>query len=171
MMSIFSDMIEEIRKVFMDDFSVYETTFDHCLENLDKVLRRCQEKDLILNWEKCHFMVHEGIILEHLVSERGTEVDKAKIEVIERLPPPTNVKGIRSFLGHVGFYRWFIANFSQIARPLTSLLAKDVPFQFTDECHKAFETLKKALVSAPIIQPYWYFVTSRIKSASARILL
>jgi len=143
MMSIFSDMIEEIMEVFMDDFSVYETTFDHCLENLDKVLQRCQEKDPILNWEKCHFMVHEGIVLGHVVSERGIEVDKAKIEVIERLLPPTNVKGIRSFFGHAGFYRWFIANFSQTARPLTSLLAKDVPFQFTDECHKTFETLKK----------------------------
>ena len=85
--------------------------------------------------------------------ERGIEVDMAKIEVIERLPPSTNVKGVRSFLCHAGFYRRFIANFSHIARPLTSLLAKDVPFQFNDECHKAFETLKKALVSAPIIQP------------------
>ena len=111
-MSIFSDMIEEIMEVFMDDFSVYGTTFDHCLENMDRVLQRCQEKDMILNWEKCHFMVHEGIVLGHLVSERGIEVDKAKIEVIERLPPPTYVKGIRSFLGHAGFYRRFIANFS-----------------------------------------------------------
>ena len=75
-------------------------------------------------------------------------MDKVKIEVIERLPPPTNVKGIRTFLGQAGFYQRFIANFSQIARPLTCLLAKDVPFQFIDECHKAFETLKKALVSA-----------------------
>jgi hypothetical protein len=81
MMSIFSDMIEEIMEVFMDDFSVYGKTFDHCLENLDNVLQRCQEKDLVLNWEKCHFMVWEGIILGHLVSERGIEVDKAKIEV------------------------------------------------------------------------------------------
>ena len=82
-MSIFSDMIEEIMEVFMDDFSVYGTTFDHCLKKVDKVLQRCQEKDLILNWEKCHFMVCEGIVLGHLVSERGIEVDKAKIEVIE----------------------------------------------------------------------------------------
>ena len=153
MMSIFSDMIEEIMEVFMDDFSVYGTTFDHCLENLDRVLQRCQEKDLILNWEKCQFMVREGIVLGHLVFERGIEVDKAKIEVIEQLLPPINVKGIRSFLGHAGFYRRFIAKFSQIARPLTSLLAKDVPFQFIDECHKAFVTLKKALISAPIIEP------------------
>jgi hypothetical protein len=86
-MSIFSDMIEEIMEVFMDDFSVYGKTFDYCLENLDKVLQRYQEKDLILNWEKCHFMVREGIVLGHLVSKRGTEVDKAKIKVIEQLPP------------------------------------------------------------------------------------
>ena len=89
----------------------------------------------------------------HLVSERGIEVDKEKIEVREQLPPPVNVKGIRSFLGHAGFYRRFIKDFSQITRPLTAILAKDVPFEFTDECLRAFETIKKALISAPIIQP------------------
>ena len=82
-MSFYKPGVTEIMEVFMDDFSVYGKTFDHCLENLDKVLQRCQEKDLILNWEKCHFMVREGIVLGHLVSERGIEVDKAKIEVIE----------------------------------------------------------------------------------------
>jgi hypothetical protein len=133
-MSIFSDMIKEIMEVFMDDFSVYAKTFNHCLENFDRVLQRCQEKDLVLNWEKCHFMVREGIVLGHLVSERGIEVDKAKIEVIEQLPPPVNIRGIRSFLGHAGFYRQIIKDFSQIARPLTSPLAKDAPFEFTDEC-------------------------------------
>jgi len=153
MMSIFSDMIEQIMEVFMDDFSVYGKTFDHCLENLDKVLQRCAEKDLVLNWEKCHFMVREGIVLGHHISERGIEVDRAKIEVIEKLPPPVNVKGVRSFLGHAGFYHRFIKDFSHIARTLTSLLAKDAPFDFTDECLAAFHTLKKALISAPIIQP------------------
>jgi hypothetical protein len=98
-------------------------------------------------------MVREGIVLGHKISERVIEVDRAKIEVIEQLPPPTNVKGIRSFLGHAGFYRRVIKNFSQIARPLTSLLAKDAPFIFNNDCHEAFQTLKQALVSAPIIQP------------------
>ena len=87
----------------MDDFTVYGKTFDDCLENLDKVVQRCEEKHLILNWEKCHFMVQEGIVQGHKVSERGIEVDRAKIEVIEQLPPPTNVKDIHSFLGHAGF--------------------------------------------------------------------
>jgi hypothetical protein len=98
-------------------------------------------------------MVQEEIVLGHKVFARGIEVDKAKIEVIEQLPPPMNVKGIRSFLGHVGFYRRFIKDFSQIARPLTSLLAKDAPFILNDECLEAFQILKKALISAPIIQP------------------
>ena len=121
------------------------------LKNLGKVLKRCQEKDLVVNWGKCHFMVREGIVLGHLVSERGIEVDK--IEVIEQLPPPVNIMGIHSFLGHVEFYRRFIKDFSQTARPLTSLLAKDAPFEFTDEYLKAFKNLKKALASASIIQP------------------
>jgi hypothetical protein len=142
-MSIFSDMIEQIMEVFMDVFSVYGKTFPECLKNLDKVLRRCAEKDLVLNWEKCHFMVREGIVLGHRVSERGTEVDRAKIEVIELLPPPANAKGIHSFLGHAGFYRRFIKNFSEIARPLTKLLAKVVSFVFDEECLIAFHTLKK----------------------------
>jgi hypothetical protein len=110
------------------------------LVNLDKVLKRCQEADLVLNWEKCHFMVREGIVLGHKISKKGIEVNKVKIEVIEQLAPPTNVKGIRSFLGHVGFYRRFIQNFSQIARPLTHLLAKDASFIFTEECLQSFHT-------------------------------
>ena len=122
----------------MDDFTVYGKTVTDCLENLEKVLQRCEEKHLVLNWEKCHFMVQEGIVLGHKVSARGIEVDKAKIEVIEQLPPPTNVKGIRSFLGHAGFYRRFIKDFSQIPRPLTSLLAKEAPFIFNNECLEAF---------------------------------
>ena len=146
-------IIEEIMEVFMVDFSIYGKTFNDCLENLDKVLQRCEEKHLVLNWEKCHFMVREGIVLGHLVSKRGIEVDRAKIEVIEQLPPPMNVKGVRSFLGHAGFYRHFIKHFSHIARPLTSLLAKDTPFEFDGGCLNAFQILKKALISTPIIQP------------------
>jgi hypothetical protein len=112
MMAIFSDLIEKVMEVFMDDFSIYGKTFEDCLANLDKVLKRCQMADLVLNWEKCHFMVQEGIVLGHKILEKVIKVDKAKIEVIEQLPPLTNVKGIRSFLGHAGFYRRFIQNFS-----------------------------------------------------------
>jgi hypothetical protein len=98
-------------------------------------------------------MVREGIVLEYKITEKQIEVEKMKIEVIEQLLPPTNVKGIHSFLGHAGFYRRFIQNFSQVARPLTHLLAKDALFVFTEDFLQAFHTLKKALVSAPVIQP------------------
>jgi hypothetical protein len=98
-------------------------------------------------------MVREGIVLGHLVSERGIEVDRTKIKVIEQLPPPVNIREIRSFLGHCSFYRRFIKDFSHIARPLTNLLAKDVSFEFDNTCLKSFNILKEALISAPIIQP------------------
>jgi hypothetical protein len=87
------------------------------------------------------------------VCERKIGVDRAKIEVIEQLPPSINVRGIRSFLHHASFYRRFIKYFSYIARPLTNLLGKDVPFEFDDACLKSFNILKKALISTPIIQP------------------
>ncbi|GKA87049.1 reverse transcriptase domain-containing protein [Tanacetum coccineum] len=118
--------------------------------------RRCKDAHLVLNWEKCHFMVKEGIMLGHKVSGTGLEVDKAKINVISKLPPPTNIKGVRSFLGHAGFYRRFIKDFSKIARPLTKLLEKDTPFEFDNECQKAFKLLKKKLTCAPVIvRPNW----------------
>jgi hypothetical protein len=153
MMAIFSDMIKKVMEVFMDDFSIYGKTFENCLANLDKVLKRCQMDDLVLNWEKSHFMVREGIVLGHKIAMKGIEVDKAKIEVIEQLPPPTNVKGIHSFLGHVGFDHRFIQKNSQISRPLTHLVAKDAPLVFIEECLQSFHTLKKALISAPVLQP------------------
>ncbi|GJY70755.1 reverse transcriptase domain-containing protein [Tanacetum coccineum] len=101
-------------------------------------------------------MVKEGIVLGHKVSSAGLKVDKAKIEVISKLPPPTNIKGVRSFLGHAGFYRRFIKDFSKIAQPITKLLEKDTPFEFDDECQKAFELLKEKLTCAPmIVSPNW----------------
>ncbi|GJV95711.1 reverse transcriptase domain-containing protein [Tanacetum coccineum] len=106
--------------------------------------------------EKCHFMVKEGIVLGHKVSSAGLEVDKAKIDVISKLPPPTNIKGVRSFLGHAGFYRRFIKDFSKIARPITKLLEKDTLFEFNDECQKDFKSLKEKLTCAPVIvSPNW----------------
>ena len=77
-------------EVFMDDFSVYVTTFDHCLKNLSKALQRCKDMNLVLNWKTCHFMVQKGVVLGHIVSNKGIEVDKAKVKVIEKLPPPTS---------------------------------------------------------------------------------
>ncbi|XP_017976423.1 PREDICTED: uncharacterized protein LOC108661939 [Theobroma cacao] len=130
MMAIFTNMVEKCLEVFMDDFSVFGNNFDDCLLNLARVVKRCEKRNLVLHWEKCHFMVREGIVLGHKISSNGIEVDKAKIEAIEKLPPPINVKGIRSFLGHASFYRRFIKDFSKISKSLCNLLEKDVPFKF-----------------------------------------
>src|SRR3954463_14350271 len=138
LMAIFADFLYGIMEVFMDDFSVCGGSFETCLANLELVLKRCVSVNLVLNWEKCHFMVRQGIVLGHIVSDRGIEVDKAKIEIIENLQPPKTVREIRSFLGHAGFYRRFI---------------KDAEFIFTDKCTEAFHTLNQALISAPIMQP------------------
>jgi len=100
MISIFSDMVEWFLEVFMDDFSVFGSSFEECLHHLTLVLVRCKEKNLVLNWEKCHFMVQQGIVLGHVISHRGIEVDKAKVDLISNLPPPRTVKEVRSFLGH-----------------------------------------------------------------------
>nr|GEU52200.1 hypothetical protein [Tanacetum cinerariifolium] len=130
------------------------------LSFMDQMLERLagNEKDvemvktnLCLNWEKSHFMVKESIVLGHKISKDDIEVDKAKVEVITKLPHPTTVKGICSFLGHAGFYRRFIKDFSKIARPMTRHLEKDTLFLFSKECVKAFQTLKRKLTKAPIL--------------------
>ncbi|XP_052172242.1 uncharacterized protein LOC127788168 [Diospyros lotus] len=155
-MSIFSELVENVVEVFMDDFSVYGDSFNSCLKNLERVLERCKETHLVLNWEKCHFMVTQGSVLGHIVSSKGIEVDQFKVELIQKLPAPKNVRDVRSFLGHAGFYRRFIASFSTIAKPLCRLLVLDMPFEWTSKCQAAFEKLKNSLVSAPIIQsPDW----------------
>ncbi|KAI3445417.1 hypothetical protein Pfo_002082 [Paulownia fortunei] len=128
MMAIFFDMVEYFIEIFMDDFSVFGDSFDVCLQNLTLVLKRC------------YFMVQEGIVLGHKISADGIE-----------LPPPTSVKGVRSFLGHAEFYRRFIKDFSKITKPLCNLLMKEVSFNFDDECLDAFQQLKFALISTPII--------------------
>nr|GFA82683.1 reverse transcriptase domain-containing protein [Tanacetum cinerariifolium] len=151
MMVIFHDMIEKTMKVYMDDFSVFENSFSTCITNLENMLKRCEDTKLALNWEKSHFMVKEGIVLGHKISKKGIEVDKAKIEVISKLPHPTTVKGICSFLGHAGFYRRFIKDFLKISRPMTHLLEKNSPFIFSNECIQAFRTLKDKLTEAPIL--------------------
>ncbi|KAL1568807.1 hypothetical protein AAHA92_00369 [Salvia divinorum] len=167
MMSIFLDLLEECIEIFMDDFTVYGDFFETCLHHLDVVLERCRSKSLVLNYEKCHFMVTEGIVLGHIVSERGIQVDQAKVEVIAKLSHPTNQKEIRDFLGHAGFYRRFITDFAKIAQPLTRLLQNEVEFDFNDACKEAFQLLKERLITALIIRsPDWNYAFEVMCDAS-----
>nr|GFA27302.1 reverse transcriptase domain-containing protein [Tanacetum cinerariifolium] len=126
MLAIFHDMVEKTMEVFTGDFSVFGNSFENCLSHLDKMLQRCEDTNLSLNWEKSHFMVKEGIVLSHKISKNGIEVDRAKVDVIAKLPHPTTVK------------------------------EKNTPFVFSEDCIRAFQTLKKKLMEAPIlIAPNW----------------
>lgn len=118
MIVIFSYVVEEIIEVFLDNFSMVGDSCDSCLMHLVDVLKRCEECNVVLNREKYHFMMKENIVLGHRISEKSTEVDIAKVEVIEKLPPPTSLKGVRCFLGHAVSYRRFIKDFSKIEHPL-----------------------------------------------------
>ncbi|KAM1002854.1 hypothetical protein ACFX2C_003240 [Malus domestica] len=152
-MSIFSYYVEKIIEVFVDDFNVFGDSFDCCLNNFSLILKRCIETNLVLNWEKCHFMVNQGIVLGHIISKKGIEVDKSKIDLVRHLPSPTSVREVPSFLGHAGFYRRFIKDFSKASQPLCHLLQKEVTFDFNVECKAAFQHLNELLTTAPIIVP------------------
>ena len=135
----------------MDDFVVYNNTFDKCLYNLDQVLQECRKTKLVLNWERCRFMVREGKVFGHKVFEKGVEIDSSGLEPLRQLPRPQDAKGLQNFLGHAGFYRCFIKDFASISTPMTHLLQKDIPFVFDNECITSFEQLKGALITTPII--------------------
>ena len=158
MNALFSEYIGVFLEIFMDDFSVFGMSFDECLTNLEQVLKICVQNNLVLSWEKSHFMVHEGIVLGHIISKEGIKVDQAKVEVIKNLPLPQNQKQLRGFLGHAGFYRRFIKNFAKIAKPLTHLLCNNVDFSLGEEARSSFLLIKEALIKAPILQaPRWEF--------------
>ena len=151
MNALFSDLLGDCLKIFMDDFSVFGDDFQSFLSNLTKVLQICIENQLVLSWEKSHFMVREGIVLGHKIRKDGLEVDKAKVEVIKNLPLPINLKQLRGFLGHAGFYQRFLQNFAYLSKPLTSILAKGIDFTLKDEAKEAFGAIKEALIKAPIL--------------------
>ena len=156
MTAILFDFLGDSLEVFMDNFSIFGNDFKSCLAHQTKILEVCVRKRLVLSWEKSHFMVREGVVLEHIVSGKGLEVDKAKTEVIQNLRLPSTVRDLRSFLGHIGFYRRFIQDYVKVSKPLTTLLCKDKDFIIDEEGKRAFTMLKQVLIEAPILQsPNW----------------
>ena len=153
MMAIFTDYIDNFMEMFMDDFSVFGSSFDVCFANLSTVLKRCEEVNLVLSWEKVTSWSKKELCWVTKYLKKGLRLIKSTVDLISNLPVPSSVKQVRSFPSHAGFYRRFIKDFSKVARPLINLLTKDAPFVIDESCVKAFEKLRSLLVSAPIVQP------------------
>eukprot|EP00253_Pinus_taeda_P014836 PITA_14836 len=145
-LAIFSDLIHDCVEVYMGGFTVYGDDFSQALENLVKVLIRCQEANLALSSDKCRIMQTKGIVLGHHVSFERIQVDPAKIEVISRIPILSSQKEVRIFLGYAGYYRRFTENFTRIAAPLFNLLTKDDDFVWNVDCQQAFQVSMPTLV-------------------------
>ena len=137
--------------VYFYDWTIYRMMKDH-IKWLRLMLERCRKIQLSLNIKKCIFAIPIGILLGHVVCQQGIKVDIAKIKVIIDLKAPVNPKQIRIFLGHTGYYRKFIRQYSDITYPLEELFRADVPYHWKNECQQSFELLKRKLVEAPILK-------------------
>ena len=151
-MDIFQDFLRHFLEVFIDDFAVFSAKQDH-LKFLKKTFERCRETNLKLHPGKCFLGMESGLLLGHVVSKSGLEVDLDKVKAILALTAPTNVREIRGFLGCVGYYRRFIKDYARQALPLTELLKKEEEFSWNPERQSAFEELKLILSKAPILSP------------------
>ena len=148
----FSDLLHKSMTVFIDDFSTHSSTTEH-LHWVRECLIRCCRTGITVNLDKLYLAVKKGILLGHIVSREGTEPDPAKVEAITELKPPTDVKGIQRVLGHIGWYRSRIKDYATTALPLTNLLRKESKFEWTPECQKGFDELKRQLTTYPVLRP------------------
>eukprot|EP00253_Pinus_taeda_P017300 PITA_17300 len=155
-LSIFVELVHNSVEIYMDDFTPYGSNFQEALSNVGIFLAKCIEMILSLSPEKCEFLMTEGTVLGHTISQQGLQVDPNKIAIIQRVPPPQKVRDVRSFLGLVGYYRRFTKDSSKLTSPLFGLLGKDIEFIWIDICQGALDTLKGKLITAPILRcPNW----------------
>ena len=138
--------------VYIDDLIICSDTLEEHKHKFNLVMKRLREANLKLQLEKCEFLKNEVSYLGHVLSEKGLNPDPRKIEAVKLFPEPKNMKNVRQFLGLAGYYRRFIKNFAQIAKPLTRLLQKNVTFEWDDKANEAFEALKDALCNPPVLQ-------------------
>ena len=151
MSKVLKDLNWKIALVYIDDILIFSKHFDEHLHHLDQVFQNLRAANLKIHPGKCRFAVQEIVYLAHRINSFGIKIDDSKYQAIETYPVPKNVKNVRAFLGMAQFYRRYIKSFATIALPLNKLLRKDTKFFWTEECQVAFETLKKALVTAPVL--------------------
>jgi hypothetical protein len=141
-LAIFYDLTNDCVQIYMDDFTVHGYDFQEDLISLEKVLIRCRETNLSLSNENSKMMLTKGIVLGHHISSYGMRVDPAKIHIITQIKLPSSQKEVQNLLGHAGYYRRFIHNFTSLATPLFNLLFKEAKLNWNDECQVSFEILK-----------------------------
>ncbi|WVZ52559.1 LOW QUALITY PROTEIN: hypothetical protein U9M48_003607 [Paspalum notatum var. saurae] len=151
MNSVFMEYLDKFVVIFIDDILIYSKMEEEHEEHLRLVLQKLREHKLYAKFSKCDFWIEEVKFLGHVISNGGIAVDQSKVSEVQNWKIPEDVKGIRSFLGLAGYYRRFIEGFSKIAKPMTALLEKNIKFQWTSACQKAFEELKKRLTTAPVL--------------------
>jgi hypothetical protein len=151
MNSVFMDYLDKFVVVFIDDILVYSQNEQEHEEHLRKVLQRLWDCQLYAKLSKCEFWISEVLFLGHIINRDGLAVDPKKVAVILDWKAPKDVRGIKSFIRMVGYYRRFIEGFSKIVRPMTALLAKKVVFKWTPACQESFEKLKQKLTTAPVL--------------------
>ena len=148
---VFKEFLDRFVIVFIDDILIYSKTQGEHERHLRTVLQTLKKHKLYAKFSKCEFWLDRVAFLGHVISKEGVMVDPAKIEAVSNWKRPTNVSEIRSFLGLAGYYRKFVANFSKLAMTLTMLTRKGKKFEWTEDCEKSFQELKKRLTSAPIL--------------------
>ncbi len=151
MSEVFKDLGDKFLKVFVDDLNIHNESWEDHLQYLGALLSKLKEVNLKLNPSKCCFDAESIVFLGHVVNKEGTKLDPGKIDVVLRFPEPKTITNVRSFLGLTGYYRKYIRGYSRMASPLFELTKKDVEFVWNQNCQRAFDDLKRALVEAPIL--------------------
>jgi hypothetical protein len=151
MNSVFMDYLDKFVVVFIDDILIYSQSKEEHADHLRMVLQRLREHQLYAKLSKCEFWISEVLFLGHIINKEGLAVDPKKVADILNWKAPTDARGIKSFIGMVGYYRRFIEGFSKIAKPMTALLGNKVEFKWTQKCQEAFEALKEKLTTAPVL--------------------
>src|SRR5258708_4929797 len=151
MQTVFSPFLDEYVIVFLDDILVYSKNYDEHMKHLDTVLHTLRQHKLYAKKSKCKSLKHEISFLGHFINSHGIKMEPSKVDAVLKWPQPKNLHDIRSFLGLAGYYRRFVKDFSKIAAPLTDLLHKNTPFDWTDKQESAFRQLKHAVSSAPVL--------------------
>ncbi len=151
MSPVFKELGDKFLKVFVDDLNVHSENWEDHLRHLEAVLSKLREVNLKLNPGKCCFATESIVFLGYVVNKEGTKLDPKKIDEVLRFPEPTTVTSVRSFLGLIGYYRKYVRGYSRLAGSLFDLMKKDVAFVWNQDCQQAFDSLKRALVDAPIL--------------------